>query len=211
MEEQKLTRKEREILWHRDQVLEVALELFSERGYYNVSMQEIAQRAEFAIGTLYKFFRNKEDLYKALIMDHVNKFDTALIKALEEGEDEYSKLMNFIRVKGDLFMNNVRVIRLYFAETRGISFNIKAGLEADIRRMHREFLERLADVLRSGIKKGVFRRLDPKAMAISLDSLTNAFLFCWFEEADGLPYEKNIQSIREIFFKGISETGLFPK
>jgi TetR/AcrR family transcriptional regulator len=211
MEEQKLTRKEREILRHRDQVLAVALELFSERGYHNVSMQEIAQRAEFAIGTLYKFFRNKEDLYKALIMDHVNKFHTALMKALEEGEDEHSKLMNFIRVKGELFMSSVRVIRLYFAETRGVSFNIKAGLEADIHRMHREFLERLADVFRSGIKKGVFRKLDPKAMAISLDSLTNAFLFSWSEEADGMPYEKNIQSIKEIFFKGISEKGLFPK
>ncbi|MGA1875652.1 MAG: TetR/AcrR family transcriptional regulator [bacterium] len=211
MEEQKLTRKEREILRHRDQVLEVALELFSERGYYNVSMQEIAQKAEFAIGTLYKFFRNKEDLYKALIMDHVDKFHTALMKALEEGEDEYSKLMNFIRVKGELFMSHMRVIRLYFAEARGISFNVEAGLEAEIRKMHRDFLENLADVLRSGIKKGIFRKLDPKAMAISLDSLTNAFRFSWSDNAYGLPYEKNIQAIRDIFFKGISETGLFPK
>jgi len=41
-------------------------------------MHEIAKEAEFAIGTLYKFFRNKEDLYKALIMQLSDRFHGAL-------------------------------------------------------------------------------------------------------------------------------------
>jgi len=56
MQDEKLPRREREKLRHRRQMLAAALDLFSEKGYHNVSMHEISKRAEFAIGTLYKFF-----------------------------------------------------------------------------------------------------------------------------------------------------------
>jgi len=55
----KLSRKEREKLWRRGQILETALDLFSENEYHNVSMREIARKAEFATGTLYKFFKRE--------------------------------------------------------------------------------------------------------------------------------------------------------
>jgi len=74
METCKLSRREREKLRQRQEVLDVALGLFSEKGYHNVSMHEIAKAAEFAIGTLYKFFRNKEDLYRALICNSATGF-----------------------------------------------------------------------------------------------------------------------------------------
>ncbi len=52
----------------------MALKLFSEKGFHNVSMHEIAEKSEFAVGTLYKFFSNKEELYKALILEKAEKF-----------------------------------------------------------------------------------------------------------------------------------------
>jgi AcrR family transcriptional regulator len=78
MEQKKLSRKEREYRRHRYEILEAALELFSEKGFYNVSMNEIAQKAEFAVGTMYKFFENKEDLYKALVLEQADKFGITL-------------------------------------------------------------------------------------------------------------------------------------
>ena len=83
METRKFSRREREKLRQRQEVLDVALRLFSEKGYHSVSMHEIAKEAEFAIGTLYKFFRNKEDLYKALIMQLSDRFHGALTEVIE--------------------------------------------------------------------------------------------------------------------------------
>ena len=81
MEEQNLPRRERERIRQRNEMLAAALALFSEKGYHNVSMQEIAEKAEFAVGTLYKFFKNKEDLYKALISAQADRFHAALTEA----------------------------------------------------------------------------------------------------------------------------------
>ena len=204
MQGEKLSRREREKLRQRQEILDAALELFSEKGYHNVSMHEIAEKAEFAIGTLYNFFKNKEDLYKTLIIEQANRFHEALTKAVEKVDDEIEKLRNYVKAKSTVFMENVRVIRLYFAETRGASFNIKAGLDNEIRRRYQEFLHTLAAIFESGIEKKRFRKIaDPYHLAVALDSLCNAFLFLWLEAPEQHPYPDDPDAILNILFMGL--------
>jgi TetR/AcrR family transcriptional regulator len=204
MEQEKLSRKEREYRRHRQEILEVALELFSEKGFHNVSMNEIAQKAEFAVGTMYKFFENKEDLYKALVMEQADKFHNALSRAIEEPVNEIEKIQNYVKAKGEVFSANVSVIRLYFAETRGASFNVRAGLDSEMRERYGHFLETLASVFASGMEKKRFKKIaDPYHLAVAIHSLTNAFLFLWLEAPDGHPYPEDPDVILNILFKGL--------
>ncbi len=203
MQGEKLSRREREKLRHRRQMLAAALELFSEKGFHNVSMHEIAKRAEFAIGTLYKFFKNKEDLYKALIMEKAEEYHRVLMGVLSEKNDVLTVIEDYIAAKARLFADNLAALRLYFAETRGASFNIKAGLDQDIRKLYDKFILRLASVLETGVRRKVFREMDPYHMAVALEGLTNAFLFCWLEDPEQHPYGANIPVIRDMFLKGV--------
>ncbi len=199
-----LSRREREKLRQRQEMLATALELFSEKGYHNVSMHEIAEKAEFAIGTLYKFFKNKEDLYKSLIKEQADRFHEVLTKAIEEGDDEIKKLRNYVKAKGSVFMENAPVIRLYFAETRGASFNIKAGLDSEIRERYERFLHTLALVFESGMKRKRFQKIaESYQLAVSLDSICNAFLFLWLEDPKSHPYPEDPDIILNIIFKGL--------
>jgi len=204
MEEKGLTRREREKIAHRDEIFAAALDLFSEKGYHNVSMHEIAEKAEFAIGTLYKFFENKEALYKALVMEQADKFHRALTEAIEGARDEIEKIRNYIKAKGKIFRANVSMIRLYFAETRGASFNIMAGLDSEIREQYGHFLETLASVFASGMEKKRFKKIaDPYHLAVAIESLTNAFLLLWLEAPDRHPYPEDPDVILNILFKGL--------
>jgi AcrR family transcriptional regulator len=203
MQDEKLPRREREKLRHRRQMLAAALKLFSEKGYHNVSMHEIAERAEFAIGTLYKFFENKEDLYKTLMMEKAAEYHHTLSGILSREADVLAILKDYISAKAAIFADDVATLRLYFAETRGASFNIKAGLDQDIRKLYDELLEQLASTLEKGIRENVLRNLTPYYMAVALEGLTNAFLFCWLEDPERHSYEANIPVIRDIFLKGV--------
>jgi AcrR family transcriptional regulator len=199
-----LTRREREKLRQRQEMLTAAIELFSEKGFHNVSMQEIARRAEFAIGTLYKFFKNKEDLYRSIIKEQADIFHEALITSLDEGDNEIEKLRNFVHVKGVVFMDNVAVVRLYFAETRGAGFNIKAGLDKEIRQDCELVLHKLARVFAAGLQQNRFQKIaEPYYLAVSLDSLTNAFLHLWLETPRQHPYPDEPDVILNIFFQGL--------
>ena len=207
MKEKKLSRREREKLRQRQEMLAAALELFSEKGYHNVSMHEIAEKAEFAVGTLYKFFRNKEDLYKSLIAEQADRFHEALTRAIEEADDEIEKLRNYVKAKREVFAANISVIRLYFAETGGASFSVKAGLDKEIRERYEQFLRTLASVFESGIKRKRFRKIaEPYQLAVALDSLCNAFLLLWLEAPDDRPFPEDPDVILNILFKGLVDT-----
>jgi AcrR family transcriptional regulator len=198
------SRREREKERQRRDMLDTALDLFSEKGYHNVTMHEIAEKAEFAVGTLYKFFRNKEDLYKALILKKTEAFHEAILAALEERDDEVEKLRHYIEVRCELFRANVPIIRLYFSEAYGESFNLMADLNARIRQRHEEYLDTLAAVFESGMRKNRFKKIaDAHALAVAFDGITTAFLFRWLEEPEGRPFPEDPGVILNILFKGL--------
>ncbi|WP_028584802.1 TetR/AcrR family transcriptional regulator [Desulfogranum mediterraneum] len=208
MEGEKLSRREREKRWQRQEMLAAAIELFSEKGYHNVSMNEIAKKAEFAIGTLYKFFKNKEDLYRSIIAELSGKFHQAINEVLEGRGDEIEKLRNYVKAKAAIFMDNVSIVRLYFAETRGASCNIKAGLDLEIREKHERHLQDIALIFESGMNNQRFQRIaEPYHLAVSIDSLSNAFLHLWLEAPDQHPYPEDPDVILNILFKGLLDPG----
>ena len=204
MEDGKLPRREREKVRQRQEMLAAALDLFSEKGYYNVSMSEIAQESEFAIGTLYKFFKNKEDLYQTLILDLADKFQAALQEAIKARDDEIGKLRNYVKVKGEVFRANLAAIRLFLVEAQVTSFNLRAGLDAEIREIQKKNIQTLAAVFASGIKKKRFKKIaDPYLLAVALDSITRTFLFLWLDSPDRHPYPEDPDVILNIIFNGL--------
>lgn len=204
MEDQKLPRREREKLRQRQEMLAAALDLFSQKGYHNVSMQEIAEKSEFAIGTLYKFFQNKEDLYKALVLEQCDKFEDALIQAIETPDEEIEQLRNYVRSRIERFRSNLPFVRLFLAERRGASFNIKAGLDDELRKRYHNFLKKLAAIFDSGIKNKRFKKIaDPYYLAVALDSIVDASLLLWLDAPERHPYPEDPDTILNIFFQGL--------
>ena len=153
-----------------------------------------------AIGTLYAYFQNKDDLYRALMLDLSHRFESGLHEALETPGSEMEKIDRFLDSKSELFEANVKVVRLYIAETRGASFNLKAGLDQEMRDSYERTLGELAAVFAAGIVRGDFREEDPYMLALALDNLTNtAFLTSMRSEARG-DSQKNMVTMKRIFF-----------
>lgn len=206
MKRETLPRRAREKLRQRQEMLTAAYDLFSQNGYHDVSMHQIAQKAEFAIGTLYKVFQNKEDLYKSLVLDICDKFEETVTRAIEEPEDEVEKLRNYIRAKGERIREHVSFFRLFLAERRGVGFNIKAGLDEELRKRHYAFIERLGMIFDSAIKKKRFRKItDPFYLAVALDSVHDAFLLLWLDAPERYPYPEDPEAVLDVFFKGLLE------
>lgn len=90
-------RKEREKKLRKEQILEAARRSFQERGFLNVTMSDIAEAAELSIGTLYLYFKNKDDIYAGLACLGCQKFDTLLDHALHRKQSlSHKELVDFI-------------------------------------------------------------------------------------------------------------------
>jgi TetR/AcrR family transcriptional regulator len=206
MQDQKLPRREREKLRQRQEMLAAALDLFARKGYHNVSMHEVAAQSEFAIGTLYKFFQNKEELYKALVLELCDEFEDSIMRAIEQPQDEVEKLRSYVRAKTEVFRRNLPFIRLYLAESRGASFNLKAGLDDEIRKRYYISVESIAAIFASGIKNQRFKKIaDPYYLAVALSSVIDAFLLLWLDAPESHPYPEDPDAILNIFFRGLIE------
>lgn len=198
-----LPRRERESLRQREEILNTALRLFSEKGYHQVSMQQIAKQAEYGIGTLYKFFDNKQDLYKVLIMNTAEKWQRAVINVLDEEQNSFRAIQKYIAIQRQLFFDNLPVGRLYYREAKGACLSIRAGFDQDLLKLRDQRIRKLASVFEKGMKEGVFRNLDPYHMALALHGIIDAFLLRMIEDPGRFQEHDELSDAAEIFLYGV--------
>ena len=200
MKEGKLSRKEREFSRHRQEILDAALILFSKKGFHSVTMQEIANASEFAVGTIYKFFTNKENIYEALIFENYDNWHFSLMDAIGK-KDEMESIRRYLNTHISLFIENTEFVRLYYAETRGGSFNIRPGLRQELKERHEQILMKLEKLFERGIRKQLFKKFDPHNLAIVLEAVTHAFSRQYFETRDENSFDAEM--IMKIFFESV--------
>jgi len=204
LDKDKLSRKDREYNRHRGEILEVALDLFSEKGLYAVTMVDIAKESEFAVGTIYKFFKNKEDIYKALVIEKVSEFHTLLKDTLAIKGTEIEKISLWVEEKYRIFNENKQFMKLYLTEAMGVDSNVKVGLKTEIKKMYEGMLNCLEQAFRQAIQKGIIIKEDPHILALTLDGISNTLFFEHIEAPDR--YGINSELVLKIFFNQIKIT-----
>ena len=196
----KVSRKQREEERHRREVLKAALDLFSRKGFERTTMAEIAEQAEFAIGTLYKLFKDKEALYRALILETAQEYEQALTAALKTPGTEIEKLERYIETKAALFVRHIPTARLYFSQTAGAKFLATAGFETEARDIHERLMKQVEAVLRSGIRRRLLADIDPKMLTLGLEGVSNVFLGELIERPEDFTADEIAALTKKMFF-----------
>ena len=125
---------------------------------------------------------------------------------MAQSDDEAEKLRHYVRFRSERFRHNLPFVRLFLAESRGISFNLKAGLDDEVRRRYYDILQKLAAVFASGIENKRFKKIaEPYYLAVALDSAIDASLLLWLDAPERHPFPEDPEAILDIFFKGLVE------
>ena len=196
-------REERKIRF-REAILDAALEIFSEQGYHSAQMADIAEKAKVANGTLYNLFKTKENLYQELI--HASMLEIALpfSEILESDADPLECLKSYIRIKGEIFGEHEKVVRLVLGEIANARAGARVLITEKAKPLYDTLLLRLAEIFERGQGVGqIDPELSPYDLAVSLDSLTNSFIALELEQAEMHPYSDKIDLIETLFFKSI--------
>lgn len=135
-------------------ILEAAQSVFTEHGYAQASMRIIARAAGTSVGGLYIYFRNKEELYLTLVQDRMRMLNDQTEEALFEVDDPAEAIAAFISISIEFAQKNKEMLILQGREL-GFSF----GLDRK-REFLRERRKLIADIIRKGMKTGVFRECD---------------------------------------------------
>jgi len=203
----KQTRRNRERERHRREILAAAQWLFARQGYEGTSMAGIAERADFAVGTLYRFFKDKNSLYRALLLEAAREFSRELEAALQTPGSELDKLERFIETKAALYVRHIPLARLYFTQGVGVKMLPASGLDREVRAIRRRTFESLEQVFRRGIRKGLLLKADAAVLVLTLQGVMNAFLELLIERPDDFPAETITHWTKTIFFERVRLKG----
>ncbi len=97
----------------RSQIMEVALELFAQQGFSNVTIAKIAKKAEISKGLMYNYFESKEQLITEIMIMGLNEFNE-IFDPNKDGELTHDELHYFIDESFRILQSRVKFWRLYF-------------------------------------------------------------------------------------------------
>ena len=206
MQTERISRKEREYLAHREEILSAAEKVFAAKGFFPTTMSDIARRAEFGTGTLYKYFKSKEELYFTLIDEKVEEINRLVKIELSQRNSAVERVKKVLRLQFEFIERNRDFFRIYISERSRFEWTVKDDLGKGLHEKMVSYIDILSEVIRQGIKKGEFRSMDPRDLAHAFVGIVNSFVFEWLISREPYPLISKLDSVLEIFLSGVQQT-----
>ena len=199
-------RKQREYEARRQDILSAAESLFSKNGFFKTSMAEIASASQFAMGTVYRFFKSKEEIYISIVEDKVEELVGLLDENVGRAKTSSDKINVFIQVKLGYADRNRDFFRIYVSEWSGFEWTIKSAFGERVWKLYMAQVDMVTDLIRQGIRKKEFRKMDPKDAAFALHGMLNSTMYVGILQAkpSGSLVDK-YELISALFLSGIEK------
>ncbi len=204
-------RKERERERRRQQIMVAAKRVFSVKGFSKTTMEDIAKEAELSPGTLYLYFKNKDELYASLSLrilqyllirlEHVNT---------EKNLSPEQRIESLKEAMYDVYeFDPLILINMFHLQSSESLKNLTPELLAEIKELSRSSLEAMAKIFEEGIDKGAFVQKKPLALSDIIWSLFSGIVL-WEEskrifEEDNDSLKETLEIAFDIFAKGIKK------
>ncbi|MFZ1935209.1 MAG: TetR/AcrR family transcriptional regulator [Thermoguttaceae bacterium] len=151
----------------RQTILDEAIRTFAEVGFRRADVQVIADCAGVGKGTVYRYFRSKEDLFWATTFDVLEQLDRHIFAAMEGVEGACAKLRAAAIAHAAFFEANPQYLNLIMQERAEFCGSIPESHRAH----HEKMLQRMGAVLGQGIESGELRPLDTRQTTLAIGCL----------------------------------------
>lgn len=184
----------------RQKILEAALTIFVEKGYYGASLQSIAEKAGVNKALLFYYFDNKENLFDLAFQTPQEKFMEKLKAESSKIDDPEERLQFLIDAYMKMFKNIPEILHIALMEFSSVNESSRIRMKKFIERG----IKPIEETITYGIKKGSFKNIDPGMSSVFLTGM-----MCVFgvqERVTGIIYNTDdiSRNIKEIFLKGLS-------
>jgi TetR/AcrR family transcriptional regulator len=172
-------REERRLLQQdlsRRQLLDAAEEVFGRKGFHETTLKEIAELAEFSVGSVYSFFENKDDLFRQIFVRRGEEFMPAMAEVLaDESRDPLEQLHALVDFEVGFFRRHADFGRLYLRYSSAVMQAADRGIDQVMRERYDAAMALQASLVERGQAAGVFRPGDPVVLARLFSGLMAAY------------------------------------
>lgn len=166
-------RKEREKVRRRQQIMIAAKRIFSLKGFNKATMEDIANEAELSPGTLYLYFKNKDELCASLSLRILQYLNIKLKHVSSEKDLEPEQKIEALKeAMYDVYeFDPLILINMFHLQSSESLKNLSPQLVSDIKKLSNNSIKEMSDIFEDGIKKNVFIDKKPVVLAETLWAL----------------------------------------
>ena len=176
----KLSRREQRRLQHQDlsrtQLLDAAEEVFGRKGFHQATLKEVAELAEFSVGSVYSFFTNKDDLFRQIFVRRGDEFMPGMRDALQADRGRPTdQLHGLVDFEVGFFRARPQFGRLYLRYSSATMISTDREIDAVISANYEESMQLQAGLFERGQAAGEFHPGDPHVMARLFSGLISSY------------------------------------
>ncbi|MHB1582589.1 MAG: TetR/AcrR family transcriptional regulator [Acidimicrobiales bacterium] len=160
----------------RSQLLDAAEEVFGRRGFNDATLKEIAELAEFSVGSVYSFFTSKEDLYLSVFTRRGEAFLPRLAAVVTSELPPLERLHALVDFEVEFFRSHPHFGRLWLRSGRvGLPPSSDRAVDETLGENLASAMTLQARLLADGQAAGVIRPGDPEVLARVLSGMIAAY------------------------------------
>lgn len=185
-------------------IQDAAMRVIARKGMAAATMQEIAEEAGVAKGTIYLYFRDRDELVERTFETAITQLLARIEEAMDRAGTFEEKLRAAMTAKFAFFRENREFFRLY------ITLRVPEGNPQQQRRQKRtcqtqysDALNRLSSMMAEAMDRGEIRRLDPHRLALFIVEGSNAIVVERVMEENGPSEEADVAFVTEMIMGGI--------
>jgi TetR/AcrR family fatty acid metabolism transcriptional regulator len=198
-----MTIKEKQALTH-ERILAAATRVFSRNGFESSRLDQVALLAKIGKGTIYNYFKSKEDLFESVVHSIMQAIFQRIIERTGDIKDPLENLVRGITALFEYFEANPDACGVYLRSFHGQASSAKKrGIPTTI--PHISLLE---PKIQRGFAEGILKPCGATTEDIVLVFLgiTGAFLYKWYSAPKTYDWRSKIPVIAEIIASGTANT-----
>ncbi|MBN2025418.1 MAG: TetR/AcrR family transcriptional regulator [Actinobacteria bacterium] len=187
------------------QIKEAALMLFSEKGFHNTTVTQIAEAADLGKGTIYWYWKSKEDLAFSLVSDMLRDF-LALIEEARDGEGTVIERFSGMVLKvADLYYKETDYLRLLWKFRVDRSYIFSEEYTEKVASYYVRMRKALEEMIVEGIGKGELKEVDPARTAFILLGIAEGLELEWLENEEELSMRDALVEVMGMLMAAIAK------
>ncbi len=157
------------------EILEAARRVFAEQGFHEATVDEIAEAAGVAKGTVYLYYHSKKDIYWAALKHGVAALYEELKKEMDNAGTVEAKIHAFIATKVYFFEQHHDFFKIYYSEF-GNAFAHPTQIHEEFKELYACQAKLLEAALQEGIKQKSVRNVRRSATASAISDITRGII-----------------------------------
>ena len=183
------------------QIINAAEDVFTKKGFDEARMDDIAEETGLSKGTLYNYFKSKDDLIIA-ILDRIFQREFKVFESIDLANmSATDAIWSFAETTSKDVKMMMRLLPITY-EFMGLAFRNKLVQKA-FKTYFNQYMDILIPIIQHGIDSGEFRQADAKEVALAMGAIMEGTLLLWVYDKTLVDPETHIRSGMKLLLEGV--------